>query len=196
MAIYHLEEWFRLNAPSIGAIALRLARYHIARALPEPGDHLKRADQMLRLARGATPGDRAAHEIFNEFSQVNAALQEQVIRAGNEVIAWNSAMGQGANARGEWLLPLIVTFRKVADYCFEKGFPRLTPLFAERAAELARQSGAPLCSGASVGPPTRCYIHQGMGNAPLRQTGAPGKRFSANELQNATDLGKEFVAET
>ena len=143
-AIYHLEEWFNGNASSIGAIALRLARYHIAQAVPEPGDHLKRADQLLLLARGATPGDQEARELFNQFSQVNASLQEQMIRAGDDPIVWNAATGKGRNARGEGMLPLITTFRKVADYCHDKGFPRLAPLFGDRAADLARQGSAPL----------------------------------------------------
>lgn len=85
LAIGHLEAWFDANAASIGAIAKRLARYHIQHAIPDPEPHLARADQMLRLARGALPGDQEAREIFNEFSAVNGALQEQILRAGDEL---------------------------------------------------------------------------------------------------------------
>jgi regulator of replication initiation timing len=56
-AIRQLERWFEGNAESITVIALRLAKFHISRSVPDPGDHLDRAHDMLRLARGARPGN-------------------------------------------------------------------------------------------------------------------------------------------
>ena len=144
LAARHLEEWFNHNAQSIGDIALRLARFHIAQALPDPGEHLKRAEQLLRLARGATPNNQEAQDIFNEFSQVNAAIQEQVILHGDELIAWNSSMGRSNSSRGRDPQPLAMTFYNVEAYCSEKGLVRLAPMFAERAADIAHQAGPPL----------------------------------------------------
>ena len=144
-AIRHLEDWFAENAGSIAAIARHLARYHIARSVPDPADHLDRARNMLRLARGAAPNDREAHELAGELDTVNAALQEQLIRDGERQIPWNSGMARSLAARdGEALLPLVMTFRDIAGWCFEKGMWRLTPIFADRAVDLARQAGRPL----------------------------------------------------
>jgi hypothetical protein len=95
LAIGHLEKWFVDNADSIVSISKRLAQYHIARAVPDPGDHLRRAHDMLLLARGASPEDKEAQEISGELNAMNAALQDQLIREGEKQIAWNSAMTGG-----------------------------------------------------------------------------------------------------
>ena len=142
-AIRHLEKWFTDNAASITAIAKELAQYHIVRAVPNPGDHLQRARDMLRLARGASPHDKEVREISNELDVVNAALQEQLLRDGDRQIAWNSIMAGSPGVQGDALLPLVITLRDIARWFFEGGMWRLVPLFADRAAELARQAGRP-----------------------------------------------------
>jgi tetratricopeptide (TPR) repeat protein len=143
-AVRHLENWFAGNAGSIADIARHLARYHIARSVPDPADHLARARDMLRLARGAAPEDREAHELAGELDMINAALQEQLIRDGERQIPWNSGMARFLAGQGEALLPLVTTFRDIARWCFDKGMWRLTPIFAERAVDLAQQAGRPL----------------------------------------------------
>ena len=143
LAIGHLEDWFAGNAASIAGIAKRLAEYHIAHAVPDPADHLTRAQDLLRIARGAAPDDEDIQTISREFNAVNAALQEQLLHDGENQIPWNSAMARAAG-QGEALLPLVHTFRDVARWFFDKGQWRLVPLFAERAADLARQGGQPL----------------------------------------------------
>jgi hypothetical protein len=100
LATGHLEEWIKDNAAGIAAIAKRLASYHIARAVPDPADHLRRASNLLRLARGAAPGDEEARETSAEFDTVNAALQEQILREGDTQIAWNSAMSRARLREG------------------------------------------------------------------------------------------------
>jgi tetratricopeptide (TPR) repeat protein len=140
----HLEEWFNNNAGNIANAALHLARYHISQAVPNPGDHLKRADQMLRLVRGATPENGEANQLSGEFFQINAALQEQVLRNGDEVIAWNSSMGNDRGRQTSDLLPIVSVFHNIARYCIEKGLVRLAPLFADRASDWARGGGPPL----------------------------------------------------
>lgn len=144
LAIAHLEKWFFDNAGNITAIAKHLARHHIARAVPDPADHLQRARDLLRLARGASPEDEEAREISAELDSVNAALQEQLLREGDRQIAWNSAMARGFAGHGEALLPIVTTLRDIARWCFENGLWRLTPLFADRASDLALQAGPPL----------------------------------------------------
>jgi hypothetical protein len=82
-AVRQLETWFEANAEGITTIALHLAKFHISRAVPDPGDHLERARDLLRLARGASPGSREAQELSSELDTVNAGLQEQLIREGD-----------------------------------------------------------------------------------------------------------------
>jgi hypothetical protein len=68
-AVRQLETWFENNAESVTAIALRLAKFHISRAIPDPGNHLDRARDLFaacsrRLARqsgGAGAVERARH---------------------------------------------------------------------------------------------------------------------------------------
>ena len=143
-AIRQLEKWFEANTESITAIALRLAKFNISRSVPDPGDHLDRARNMLRLARGASPNNAEAEELSSELDRMNAALQEQLIRDGDTQIAWNSAMTPAAGAQGEAVLPAVNAFREIAEFCFQKGLWRLMPIFADRAAELALSGGVTL----------------------------------------------------
>jgi tetratricopeptide (TPR) repeat protein len=144
LAARHLEVWFANNAESIAAIALSLAKFHIARSVPDPGDHLTRARDLLRLARGATPQNKETHELSGELDAVNAALQEQFVRDGETQIAWNTNMGRALAGQGEALLPMVDTFRRIAQFCYAKGLWRLTPIFADRAADLALAGGRAL----------------------------------------------------
>jgi tetratricopeptide (TPR) repeat protein len=143
-AVRQLETWFEENAESIAAIALHLAKFHISRAVPDPGNHLDRARDLLRLARGASPTSREAQELSSELDTVNAGLQEQLIRDGDVQIAWNSAMAPRLGAQGEAMLPSVNACREIAQFCFEKGMWRLTPIFADRAADLALSGGSAL----------------------------------------------------
>jgi tetratricopeptide (TPR) repeat protein len=143
-AVRQLETWFEENAESIAAIALRLAKFHISRAVPDPGNHLDRARDLLRLARGASPDNREAQELSSELDTVNAALQEQLIRDGDVGIAWNSAMAPRLGAQGEAMLPAVNALREIARYYFVKGLWRVAPLFADRAADLALSGGGAL----------------------------------------------------
>ena len=143
-ATRELEKWFEANAESVTSIALRLAKFHISRAVPDPGDHLERARDMLRLARGASPGNSEAHDISNQLDVVNAGLQEQLIRDGRNHIAWNSAMAPHSRSHGEDFLPAVAALRSMAEFCFEKGLWRLAPIFADRASELAASGGPAL----------------------------------------------------
>jgi tetratricopeptide (TPR) repeat protein len=143
-AVRQLETWFENNAESVTAIALRLAKFHISRAIPDPGNHLDRARDLLRLARGASPDNREVQELSSELDTVNAGLQEQLIRDGDIQIAWNSAMAPRLGAQGEAMLPAVNAFREIAQFCFEKGLWRLAPIFADRAADLALSGGGAL----------------------------------------------------
>jgi tetratricopeptide (TPR) repeat protein len=143
-AVRQLETWFEENAESIAAIALHLAKFHISRAVPDPGNHLDRARDLLRLARGASPTSREAQELSSELDTVNAGLQEQLIHDGDVQIAWNSAMAPRLGAQGEALLPAVNACREIAQFYFEKGMWRLTPIFADRAADLALSGGGVL----------------------------------------------------
>lgn len=89
LAIGHLENWFVDNADSIAAISKHLARYHIAHAVPDAGNHLRRARDMLQMARGASPADREVRELSGELDAMSAALQQQLISDGEKQIAWN-----------------------------------------------------------------------------------------------------------
>jgi hypothetical protein len=141
LAIGHLETWLADNAQSIAAIAKHLARYHITAAVPVPAQHLDRAADMLRLARGVSPSDHETREITSEFNAIRAGLQEQLLRGGDAQIGWNSAIARGA---GEAMTSQVMLLRSLAGWCFARGMWRLTPLFADRAAELAEQGGAPI----------------------------------------------------
>ncbi len=141
-AVRHLEQWFEDNAESIAKIAKHLARHHIVYSVPDPADHLERARNMLRLARSASPLDQEVHEISREFDLVNADLQAQILRDGDTQVVWNSAMMGRASLQGDRLVPVIMTLRDIADWLFRKGLWRLTPLFADRAAELAWEVGS------------------------------------------------------
>jgi tetratricopeptide (TPR) repeat protein len=143
-AFRQLETWFEENAKSITAIALHLAKFHISRAIPDPGNHLDQARDLLQLARGASPNNREVQELSSELDTVNAGLQEQLIRDGDMQIAWNSAMAPRLGAQGEAMLPAVNAFREIAQYCFEKGLWRLAPIFADRAADLALSGGGAL----------------------------------------------------
>ena len=140
-AVRQLETWFEENAESIAAIALHLAKFHISRAIPDPGNHLDRARDLLRLAHGASADNREARELSSELDTVNAGLQEQLIRDGDVQIAWNSAMAPRLGAQGEAMLPAVNAFREVAQFCFDKGLWRLMSIFADRAADLALSGG-------------------------------------------------------
>jgi hypothetical protein len=74
--ILELERWFEATGNSIAAIAIHLATYHIKHSVPDPEDHLDRARDMLRLARGAAPGNSEAKETERELDRINAALQQ------------------------------------------------------------------------------------------------------------------------
>ena len=143
-AVRQLETWFEENADSLTAIALHLAKFHISRAVPDPGSHLDRARDLLRLARGASPDSREAQELSSELDTVNAGLQEQLIRNGDVQIAWNSAMMPPLGAQGEAMLPAVNALRGIAEFCFDKGLWQLTPIFADRAADLALSGGGAL----------------------------------------------------
>src|SRR5262249_49078996 len=106
-SIRHLERWFTANAESITTIALRLAKLHISCAVPDPGDHIDRARDMLRIARGASPNNLEADELSSELDRMNAALQEQLIRDGDSQIAWNSAMSPRPGAEGDAFRPVV-----------------------------------------------------------------------------------------
>jgi hypothetical protein len=111
------------------------------RSVPDPADHLRRARNMLRIARSASPIDDEVHEISREFDLVNADLQIQILRDGEKQIAWNSAMF-GRRVQGDALIPLVITLRDITRWFFDKGLWRLTPLFANRAAELSWDAGS------------------------------------------------------
>ena len=111
-AIRQLERWFEANAESIAIIALRLAKFHISRAVPDPGDHVDRARDMLRLARGASPNNAEAEELSSELDRMNDALQEQLICDADAQIAWNSAMTPRPGAQGDAFLPAVNAFGK------------------------------------------------------------------------------------
>jgi tetratricopeptide (TPR) repeat protein len=143
-AVRQLETWFEENAESIAAIALHLVKFHISRAVPDPGTHLDRARDLLRLARGALPDNREAQELSSQLDTVNAGLQEQMIREGDVQIAWNSKMAPPLGAQSEAMLPAVNAFREIARFCYEKGLWRLTPIFAERAADIALSGGSAL----------------------------------------------------
>jgi hypothetical protein len=143
-AFRQLETWFEENAESVTAIALHLAKFHISRAIPDPGNHLDRARDLLRLACGASPDNREVQELSSELDTVNASLQEQLIRDGDIQIAWNSAMAPRLGAQGKAMLPAVNAFREIAQFCFEKGLWRLAPIFADRAADLALSGGGAL----------------------------------------------------
>jgi hypothetical protein len=144
LAIRQLEGWFEANAESVTTIALRLAKFHISRAVPDPGDHLDRARNLSRLARGASPENRESQELSSELDTVNAGLQEQLIRDGDVQIAWNSAMAPRLGAQGEAMLPAVNAFGEIARFCRDKGLWRLMPIFADRAADLALSGGSAL----------------------------------------------------
>jgi tetratricopeptide (TPR) repeat protein len=139
-----LEKWFQANAPGIAKIAKHLAEFHISRAVPQPGDHLDRARNLLRLARSAVPSDRETQQLESELDTVNAALQEQLIRDGNTQIAWNSAMAPKLGARGDDFLGAVTAFKEIAQYCYEKGYWRLMTIFADRASDIALSGGSHL----------------------------------------------------
>ena len=141
-AATHLEAWFTDNASNLTTMAKRLAEYHIAHAVPDPADHLRRARDMLRLARAASPSDEEIREISGQFDYVNAGLQAQLMRDGDQQIAWDCAMAE--SARGGDVLPLVNVLRGVAASCHQKGLLRLAPVFADRAADLARRGGRPV----------------------------------------------------
>jgi tetratricopeptide (TPR) repeat protein len=143
-AVRQLETWFEVNAESIATIALHLAKFHVSRAIPDPGNHLDRARDLLRLARGASPDNREAQELSSELDTVNAGLQEQLIREGDVQIAWNSAMAPRLGAQGEAMLPAVNALREIAQFCFDKGLWRLAPIFADRAADFALSGGSAL----------------------------------------------------
>jgi tetratricopeptide (TPR) repeat protein len=143
-AVRQLETWFEENVESIVSIALHLAKFHISRAVPDPGNHLDRARDLLRLARGASPTSREAEELSSELDTVNAGLQEQLIRDGDVQIAWNSGMAPRLGAQGEEMLTAVNAFREIAQFCFDRGLWRLAPIFADRAADLALSGGGAL----------------------------------------------------
>ena len=87
-----MQNWFDANAPGITRIAISLARFHISRAVPDPGHHLDIARNMLRLARAATPGNQEVRDLESELDTVNAGLQEQRLLDGDSLIGWNSGM--------------------------------------------------------------------------------------------------------
>ncbi len=142
--ILELERWFEATGESIATIAMHLAKFHISRSVPDPGDHLDRARNMLRLARGASPSNREAEETERELDRVNAALQEQLILDGDLQIAWHSTMRPHSSAQGEELRPITNVLREIAEYYFAKGMWRLAPIFADRASEIAWTGGRPL----------------------------------------------------
>ena len=86
LAITRLETWFAENSGGIATIAKHLARHHIAAAVPEPADHLARAADMLRVARGVSPADQESREISAEFDTIRAGLQEQLLRDGDALL--------------------------------------------------------------------------------------------------------------
>ena len=137
LALRHLEEWYTANAPSIATISTHLAKYHLAEAIPVAGDHLTRAAAMIRIARGATLDSREALELSIQFDHVNGELQAQLIHDGDRQIGWNDNIGQEPGG-----VSLIITLRDVAGYCFDRGFWRLAPIFADRASDLAARGGA------------------------------------------------------
>ena len=132
-ASHELQSWFDTNAAGIARIATSLARFHISRAVPDPGDHLDKARNLLRLARAAVPGNQEARELESELDTVNAVLQARLFFDGVNQIAWNSDMAP---------LPAIRAIHAVAQYCFEKGLYRLASIFGDRASDIAL-SGVP-----------------------------------------------------
>jgi hypothetical protein len=141
-AIRELETWFHANAGSLADIALRIAKFHISRAIPDPTGHLDKASSMLQLARQACPENREIRELWDEFDAVNAALREQLLHDGSTQIIWNKEVSARLLDKAEALLPIIRTFRDVAASCFNEGRRHLAPIFADRAATLAESGGA------------------------------------------------------
>ena len=137
LAIRHLEEWYDANADSMATIALHLAKFHLAEAIPTPGNHLTRASQMIHIARGASRDSQEAREMSIQFDLVNGALQEQLIRDAQ--IAWNDQVGREPGA-----VSLVQTLHNIAQYCYDRGHWRLAPIFAHRASEVAARGGVPL----------------------------------------------------
>jgi tetratricopeptide (TPR) repeat protein len=139
-----LQNWFDANAASIARIAISLARFHISRAVPDPGDHLDIARNMLRLARAAMPGNQEARDLESELDRVNAGLQEQLLLDGDSQIAWNSGMAPRFGDQREQFLPAIRAIDGVARYCFKKGLYRLASIFGDRASDIALSGGPAL----------------------------------------------------
>ena len=139
LALRHLDEWYQANAGFIATIGLHLARFHIAQAIPEPGDHLTRAAALIRLTRGADPDNREVLEVSAQFDQINADLQAQFLRDGEKPIAWNANIGRDPGG-----VTLIFLLRDVARLFFGRGLRRLVPIYADRAADLAAQGGPQL----------------------------------------------------
>lgn len=128
-----LERWFAANSAQIAEIAYEIGKHHIAHAIPEPGEHLKRARAMLTIAQAAAPDGPHSKDLWLEFDATSHALQAQVLMDGEVQVAWNSRIELAA---------LVRTLRDVASHCIGTGRWRLALLFADRASCLARGGGA------------------------------------------------------
>jgi tetratricopeptide (TPR) repeat protein len=143
-AIRELQNWFDANSNNISTIAACLARFHISRAVPTPGDHLEQARNMLRLARGASPDDRDLRRLSRELDLVSNELQERLIRDGDSQLAWNGDMAPRLGASGEAHRPLATALCDIAKHYHSKGHLLVASIFADRAAEVAQTGGRPL----------------------------------------------------
>jgi hypothetical protein len=144
-ANWRLEKWLEENAAAVEQIALRTAKYHISRSVPDPGEHLRKAKDRLTLARGVAPESEEARELSFDFDNVNASLQQQFFSADGEQIAWNSGMKERLEKeKGEGLLPVIQTLAAIREHLRQKGYWRILPVFAERTSALAFAGGKPL----------------------------------------------------
>lgn len=142
--IRQLDDWLSVNSNLIAQIGLHLAKFHISRAVPNPGEHLTKARRLIQLATAAAPDSIEIAKVWREFDIISAALQEQMIIDEQSQIVWNSGMSERLSATDERLLPIVLTFRDIALYCIRTGKTILAPIFADRAASLARQTGSPL----------------------------------------------------
>jgi len=141
-ANYILQTWLSVNEDLLADLAFEIAKFHIGHAVPDPADHLKNARRLLDLARSAAPRREEIRDLWLQFDNINEALQEQVIKAGEEQIGWNSGI------RPELL---VQTFRDIARYCYDTCQYLLAALFADRAVSIAPRRW----HGAAQGMPDR-----------------------------------------
>jgi tetratricopeptide (TPR) repeat protein len=133
-----LEKWMSANGECVADIAIILAKHHINLAISDHTErvvHIGKSQNMAKLARGIAPQREEINNLWREFDEITGALHEQIFVKGN---------GQSVSDSDIRPEPLIQSFRDAATYCFDTGRWKLTPVFAERAANLALAGGPSL----------------------------------------------------